>query len=126
MRKCEQTLIRNVRAAMRGEKYQVNGPGNMIVHRVVNHLVPSKAVEVYVRLHDNLIAQFVIINGEITSGSATFAGYQTVTTKSRINALAREFGFPGAGARFHRGKILAGTAEGGEVEQLPHHWFSIV
>ena len=80
MRKIEQQMI----AAIKGKRNWSSG--NTSVHYSEDY----KSSTVY--LHGNLIAIVYENDAELFD-----AGYKTVTTKSRLNAICREFGVPGEG-----------------------------
>ena len=80
MRKIEQQMI----AAIKGKRNWASG--NTSVHYSEDY----KSSTVY--LHGNLIAIVYENDAELFD-----SGYQTVTTKSRLNAICREFGVPGEG-----------------------------
>ena len=80
MRKIEQQMI----AAIKGKRNWSSG--NTSVHYSEDY----KSSTVY--LHGNLIAIVYENDAELFD-----SGYQTVTTKSRLNAICREFGVPGEG-----------------------------
>ena len=128
MRKCEQEMIKAVKSALRGENFKQPG-GNTTV--VVTHNNPKDMqVHLEVNLHGNKIAEVQTLGGHLVMFSCSFAGWQSVTTKSRINALARAFGFSGAGARFKNHGILVGkrlqTSNHPEVSVSSRDWFSII
>ena len=80
MRKIESQMI----AAIKGKRNWASG--NTSVHYNEDY----KSSTVY--LHGNLIAIVYENDAELFD-----SGYQTVTTKSRLNAICREFGVPGEG-----------------------------
>ena len=80
MRKIESEMI----AAIKGKRNWASG--NTSVHYSEDY----KSSTVY--LHGNLIAIVYENDAELFD-----AGYKTVTTKSRLNAICREFGVPGEG-----------------------------
>ena len=80
MRKIEQQMI----AAIKAKRNWASG--NTSVHYSEDY----KSSTVY--LHGNLIAIVYENDAELFD-----SGYQTVTTKSRLNAICREFGVPGEG-----------------------------
>ena len=80
MRKIEQQMI----AAIKGKRNWSSG--NTSVHYSEEY--QSSAVY----LHGNLIAVVYKNDAELFD-----AGYKTVTTKSRLNAICQEFGVPGEG-----------------------------
>ena len=80
MRKIESQMI----AAIKGKRNWASG--NTSVHYNKDY----KSSAVY--LHGNLIAIVYENDAELFD-----AGYKTVTTKSRLNAICQEFGVPGEG-----------------------------
>ena len=80
MRKIESEML----SAIKGKRNWASG--NTSVH--YNEEYHSSTVY----LHGNLIA--IVSNND---AELFDAGYQTVTTKSRLNAICREFGVPGEG-----------------------------
>ena len=80
MRKIEQQMI----AAIKAKRNWASG--NTSVHYSEDY----KSSTVY--LHGNLIAIVYENDAELFD-----SGYQTVTTKSRLNAICQEFGIPGEG-----------------------------
>ena len=80
MRKIESEMI----SAIKGKRNWASG--NTSVHYSEDY----KSSTVY--LHGNLIAIVYENDAELFD-----SGYQTVTTKSRLNAICREFGVPGEG-----------------------------
>ena len=80
MRKIESEMI----SAIKGKRNWASG--NTSVHYSEDY----KSSTVY--LHGNLIAIVSNNDAELFDG-----GWQSVTTKSRLNAICREFGVPGEG-----------------------------
>ena len=80
MRKIESEMI----SAIKGKRNWASG--NTSVHYSEDY----KSSTVY--LHGNLIAIVYENDAELFD-----SGYKTVTTKSRLNAICREFGVPGEG-----------------------------
>ena len=79
-RKIEDAMIAAIRA---GENFK---QGNTEVVQISDHVYYFDHAEV--RLHGNVIAR-VMNNG--ADGKWTLAGWNTATTRSRINALVRAF-----------------------------------
>lgn len=77
MRVVEKQMIEAVRECLNSGKSRTIGN---------TRVQPKQRGTVEVRLHGNLIAQ-ITSNG----GQFTLAGWDTVTTRSRVNALLREF-----------------------------------
>ena len=106
MRKIEQQIVSTIRdqrdsvalrEASRLEKTLANT-------RIVTGLREDGAVVTTVYLHENMIAQ-----GDAFSWGFKMCGRPTLTTKSRINALASTFGH--AGVYTKKGKHYSGNKE---------------
>lgn len=115
MRKIERDMIAAIRAG------KSRSLGNTSVECSTVHNSPEGASWA-VRLHGNLIAQ-VFAGGPL---NFTLAGWPTPTTRSRINALCREFG-AGAGVWQSKGKQWAecprfGVRDGAPREISPTEW----
>ena len=94
MRKIEQQTINAIYNAVRhGKQWSA---GNMSVK--ADYLPTGTEARVY--LHGNHIATITDKSGR-TTVALSDAGWQTVTTKSRLNAIAREFGVMGVYQRAH-------------------------
>lgn len=101
MRKIESNLIAAIKA---GKSYSVDNTS-------YNHNDGT------VRLHDNLIARIGdSIKGDKFAIEFCLAGWNTPTTRSRINALAREFGHAGV----HN---VRSTPYTGDVRVTSTQWF---
>lgn len=85
MRKIEQQMVE----AIRDDR---NWTGrNTCVHV---HTVTDRYTQINVTLHGNHIAVIHKRNGQVYSAQYASAGWLTVTTKSRLNALSDAFGLP--------------------------------
>ena len=106
MRKIEQQMITTIRdqrdavallEASRMEKTLANT-------RIVTRLRGDDKVITTVYLHENVIAQ-----GDAFSWGFKMCGFPTLTTKSRINAIAKAFGRAGVSTK--NGKHYSGNKE---------------
>src|SRR5687767_4569190 len=91
MRKIEQQMIKAVRGALVGGKAWLGG------NTMVTATATANGYTAEVRLHDHHIACITVRDG-IWAVDMTFtlAGWNTRTTRSRINALLDAFGPRGA------------------------------
>jgi hypothetical protein len=110
-RKIENEMIR---AINRGQDWSKD---NTRVH----HDPVIDGVEVEVYLHNHLIAKRYKGGG----WRFTLAGWNTRTTRSRVNALINTFVTPRAGVRTCRGDVLVTLASGSEVRMGSDDWFSV-
>jgi hypothetical protein len=74
-----------------------------------------------VYLHGNLIASDEFDTGEPCPWMFNLAGWNTVTTRSRLNALARHFNRPGV--RTLGGQAYTWRREGGDIPITNKQWF---
>jgi hypothetical protein len=95
MRKIEAAMVMAVRDAINGnEKTWRSGNTSVEVEHEGIHGTPGYQRSVVVQLHDNEIARFdSALAGDrgVRGLKVTDAGWQTVTTKSRLNALLQCF-----------------------------------
>jgi len=92
MRVIEKALVSNIDAIAAGQRSAWSS-SNTAITRVSHNCL-------HVRLHDNHIATLLHDDGgTITSVTLYDAGWQTVTTKSRLNVIASAFGVMGI---YHR------------------------
>lgn len=114
MRKIEAQMIMAVRDQLNGTRTKEWQLGNTCVRSVHDaQLGPTVVVE----LHGNEIAQFT--NGGMLK--ITDAGWQTVTTKSRLNALLRCF-CDGVGICQVKGVWLLNTTEFAGTDWVSYTW----
>lgn len=86
MRKIEQDTIRAVRQLLAGQRTRPEWrKGNMAAIRAVDMSTADRDTVVTVYLHGNAIAR---VNRRTLELQVTLAGWDTVTTRSRLNALA--------------------------------------
>jgi intein-encoded DNA endonuclease-like protein len=107
-RKIENEMIR---AINKGETW---GKDNTRVTQCIG----VNRTEVY--LHGHMIAI-----RDVTGWRFTLAGWNTRTTRSRVNALINTFVTPRAGVRTCRGDVLVTLASGSEVRMDSDDWFSV-
>ena len=110
MRKIEAQMINAVRACLNGsdERWR-SGNTVVFVYRNGIHGTPSYERIVCVELHGNVIAEFdsALCGARDCRGLKLFdRGWQTSTTKSRLNAL------------------LGAFTEGGAIHQIRGEWYS--
>lgn len=84
-----------------------------------NTAVIDNGTVLCVKLHGNLIARFHYSRG-LDRWEWTLAGWNTPTTRSRINALARAFG--GAGVTTKRGQAYADLGRDGYRDISSDEW----
>ena len=114
MRKIEAQMIMAVRDQLNGIRTKEWRSGNTCVRSVFDaQLGPVVVVE----LHGNEIAQFT--NGGMLK--ITDAGWQTVTTKSRLNALLDCF-YGGVGICQVKGVWLLNTTEFAGTDWVSYGW----
>lgn len=94
MNKIEQRMNREIRAILDSGEHQYVRFGNMEIGRTRD----GRGCAV-VALHGNVIARIERVGGRY-SGQVSLAGGPTATIRSRLNALASEFGSP----RFHESR----------------------
>lgn len=121
MRKCEQAMIDAVRAVAYKRSFKTNVGGNTTV-TVIHHTGNESVIEV--RLHGHLIAELKVrhSNPEVIAFRWTLAGYNTVTTRSRVNALCRAFGAGHAGVCQRRHDPVAVYPSGQAVGIGAYEW----
>ena len=122
MRKIEAAMVMAVKAAIEGNGKRYWRNGNTDVE--LKHC-PDLGQVVVVRLHGNEIAEFdVSLAGvrECRGLRITDAGWQTVTTKSRLNALLRCFCGGSAGICQYMGQWLLNASEFAGTDWLSYGW----
>ena len=125
MRKIEAQMVMAVRDQLNGSEKTFRS-GNTEVsteHRGI-HGTFNYSRDVVVRLHDNEIARFdSMVAGDRTARGLkiTDAGWQTVTTKSRLNALLDCF-YGGAGICQVKGVWLLNTTEFAGTDWVSYQW----
>lgn len=120
MRKIEAQMVMAVKAAIEGEHKQWRN-GNTVVRNVHDADLGKVVV---VELHGNVIAEFdVSLAGvkECRGLRITDAGWQTVTTKSRLNALLDCF-YEGQGIRQVKGQWLLNSTEFYGTDWVSYGW----
>ena len=125
MRKIEAQMIMAVRDQLNGSEKTFRS-GNTEVsteHRGI-HGTFNYGRDVVVRLHDNEIARFdSMLEGDRTARGLkiTDANWQTVTTKSRLNALLSCF-YGGVGICQVKGVWLLNTTEFAGTDWVSYQW----
>ena len=123
MRKIEAGMVMAVKAAIEGNGKRYWRNGNTEVE--LKHC-PDLGQVVVVSLHGNVIAEFdVSLAGvrECRGLRITDAGWQTVTTKSRLNALLACFSVDSAGGLYQKqGKWFMGGVEFHGTDWLSYGW----
>ena len=120
MRKIEAAMVMAVRAQLNGETKSWRS-GNTVVRNVHDGDLGKVVV---VELHGNVIAEFDVSADncrEIRGLKITDAGRQTVTTKSRLNALLSCF-YGGAGSCQVKGQWLLNTTEFYGTDWVSYGW----
>lgn len=125
MRKIEAQMIMAVRDQLNGsEKTWRSGNTEVSTEHRGVHGTFNYERFVVVRLHDNEIARFdsMLAGDRTTAGlRITDAGWQTVTTKSRLNALLNCF-YGGAGICQVKGVWLLNTTEFAGTDWVSYAW----
>ena len=125
MRKIEAAMVMAVRSCINGcEKGWRSGNTSVEVEHEGIHGTPGYERDVVVRLHGNEIARFdsALSHARGCRGlRITDAGWQTVTTKSRLNALLACF-YGGAGICQVKGQWLLNSTEFSGTDWLSYGW----
>ena len=125
MRKIEAQMVMAVRDQLSGsEKTWKSGNTEVSTEHSGIHGTFNYDRDVVVRLHDNEIARFdSMLDGDRTARGLriTDAGWQTVTTKSRLNALLSCF-YGGQGIRQVDGVWLLNSTEFAGTDWVPYQW----
>ena len=125
MRKIEAQMVMAVRDQLNGsEKTFRSGNTEVSTEHHGIHGTFNYGRDVVVRLHDNEIARFdSMLDGDRTARGLriTDAGWQTVTTKSRLNALLSCF-YGGQGIRQVDGVWLLNSTEFAGTDWVPYQW----
>ena len=125
MRKIEAQMVMAVRDQLSGsEKTWRSGNTEVSTEHSGIHGTYSYCREVVVRLHGNEIARFdSMVHGDRTARGLgiTDAGWQTATTKSRLNALLSCF-YGGVGICQVKGVWLLNTTEFAGTDWVSYQW----
>ena len=125
MRKIEAAMVMAVRDAINGsEKGWRSGNTSVDVEHEGIHGTPGYERNVVVRLHGNEIARFdsaLNYARDCRGLRITDAGWQTVTTKSRLNALLNCF-YSGGGICQVRGQWFLNTTEFCGTDWVSYGW----
>ena len=121
MRKIEAQMVMAVKAAIEGNGKRYWRNGNTEVE--LKHC-PDLGQVVIVSLHSNVIAEFDVSLAGVADCRGlriTDAGWQTATTKSRLNALLDCF-YDGAGLCQVKGQWLLNSTEFHGTDWLSYAW----
>ena len=121
MRKIEAAMIMAVRDQLNGTRTKEWRSGNTCVRSV--HCADLGSV-VVVELHGNKIAEFDVSANNVREARGlqiTDAGWQTVTTKSRLNALLNCF-YGGQGINQVKGVWLLNSTEFSGADWVSYGW----
>ena len=125
MRKIEAAMVMAVRSCINGcEKGWRSGNTSVDVEHEGIHGTPGYQRDVVVRLHGNEIARFdsALSHARECRGlRITDAGWQTATTKSRLNALLACF-YEGQAIRQVKGQWLLNSTEFFGTDWLSYGW----
>jgi hypothetical protein len=125
MRKIEAQMVMAVRDQLSGsEKTWRSGNTEVTTEHSGVHGTADYCRRVVVRLHDNVIARFDTADNNIREARGleiTDAGWQTVTTKSRLNALLDCF-YGGQGINQVKGVWLLNSTRFVGTDWLSYGW----
>lgn len=125
MRKIERDMINGINRLIENPKTRAFNRGNTAV-RVDKISETTPAINVGVYLHGNHIADIYAKAGKVKALRISNAGWGTVTTRSRLNAILDVYCGPRTHKVYQRNYEQYLMVRGDEYEMEPGSWYTVV